>query len=123
MKQLAGKVAIVTGASSGIGYHVARLLARHGARLVVTGPRQRDLNALVQDIGRDDGVAIAVAGDIRDEALMRRLVQVAEERFGGLDIIFFALDGAASPLIGAGCDSPPVWRDSSESPGVVGCVA
>lgn len=88
MKQLTGKVAIVTGASSGIGYETARLFARHGAKLVVSARRQRELDALVEQIGRDDGVAIAVAGDVRDEHLAQRLVQIAVERFGGLDIAF-----------------------------------
>lgn len=88
MKQLAGKVAIVTGASSGIGYHTARLFAQHGAKLVVTTRRIEELNVLVEQIRQDDGVAIAVAGDIRNEQLAQRLVQTAEERFGGLDIAF-----------------------------------
>jgi len=88
MKQLAGKVAIVTGASSGIGYHTARLFAQHGAKLVITARRIEELNILVEQIRQEDGMAIAVAGDIRNEQLAQRLVQTAEERFGGLDIAF-----------------------------------
>jgi NAD(P)-dependent dehydrogenase (short-subunit alcohol dehydrogenase family) len=88
MKQLAGKVAIVTGASSGIGHATARLFAQHGAKLVVTARRQQELDTLVEQIRQDDGVAIAIAGDIRQEQLAQRLVQVAVERFGGLDIAF-----------------------------------
>lgn len=88
MKQLAGKVAIITGASSGIGYAAARLFAREGAKLVVTARREQELHALVEQIGQEDGTAIALAGDVRDEDLARRLVQVAVERFGGLDIAF-----------------------------------
>ncbi|MBP1206001.1 NAD(P)-dependent dehydrogenase (short-subunit alcohol dehydrogenase family) [Duganella sp. 1411] len=88
MNQLAGKVAIVTGASSGIGYEAAKLFARQGARVVVTARRQADLDALVDEIGRDGGAAVAVAGDVRDEQLARALVEVAVGRFGGLDIAF-----------------------------------
>lgn len=88
MNQLAGKTAIVTGASSGIGYETAKLFAQQGARVVVTARRQAQLDALVDEIERAGGAAVAVAGDIRDEQLARALVEVAVGRFGGLDIAF-----------------------------------
>jgi NAD(P)-dependent dehydrogenase (short-subunit alcohol dehydrogenase family) len=88
MGQLSGKVAIVTGASSGIGYESARLFAREGASVVVTARRQAELELLVAEIERDGGVAVAIAGDIRDEQLARALVDAAVGRFGGLDIAF-----------------------------------
>jgi len=100
MHQLTGKVAIVTGASSGIGYETARLFAREGAKVVVTARRQAELNALVADIERDGGEAVAVAGDIRDEHLARALVETAVGRFGGLDIAFnnAGTTGDAAPV-------------------------
>lgn len=88
MKQLSGKVAIVTGASSGIGYETAKLFAKEGAQIVVTARRQAELDALVAEIEGAGGAAIAVAGDIGDESLARELVDVAVSRFGGLDIAF-----------------------------------
>ena len=88
MHQLSGKVAIVTGASSGIGYATAKLFAQQGAKLVVTGRRQAELDALVAGIEQAGGAAIAIAGDIKDEALARTLVDTAIGRFGGLDIAF-----------------------------------
>ena len=88
MGTLSGKVAIVTGASSGIGLATARLFAREGARLVVTARRQALLDDLVADIRNDGGEAAAVAGDVKDEALQRALVETAHARFGGLDIAF-----------------------------------
>jgi NAD(P)-dependent dehydrogenase (short-subunit alcohol dehydrogenase family) len=88
MQQLAGKVAIVTGASSGIGYATARLFAREGASLIVTARRRAKLDALVDAIAGDGGNAVAVPGDVRDEALAERLVSAAAERFGGLDVAF-----------------------------------
>ncbi|MES2818958.1 MAG: SDR family oxidoreductase [Pseudomonadota bacterium] len=88
MKQLSGKVAIVTGASSGIGYATAKLFAREGANVIVTARRQAELDALVAEIEQEGGEAIAVAGDIRDEHLARALVEIAVGRFGGLDIAF-----------------------------------
>src|SRR5258705_35805 len=87
-QQLHGKVALITGASSGIGREAARLFARHGARLVLTARRQPELQALVAEIEQDGGQAIALAGDVRDEPLAQALVETATERFGGLDIAF-----------------------------------
>jgi NAD(P)-dependent dehydrogenase (short-subunit alcohol dehydrogenase family) len=88
MARLAGKVAIVTGASSGIGYATARLFADEGASVVVAARRQRELDALVADIEDRGGRATVVAGDVGDPELTRALVEVAVGRFGGLDIAF-----------------------------------
>ena len=62
MSALVNKVAIVTGASSGIGFATAKLFAREGARVVVNGRRKAELGALVAQIEGDGGQAIAVAG-------------------------------------------------------------
>jgi NADP-dependent 3-hydroxy acid dehydrogenase YdfG len=80
MTALADKVGIVTGASSGIGHATARLFAREGARVVVTARPQAELDALVASIEEEGGHAIAVAGDIRDEALAKLLVETAGSR-------------------------------------------
>ena len=88
MLALADKVAIVTGASSGIGHATAKLFAREGARVVVTARRQAQLDALVAQIEAAGGEAIAVAGDVRDEATAKLVVETAVRRFGGLDIAF-----------------------------------
>ncbi|MBI6955159.1 SDR family oxidoreductase [Pseudomonas sp. CCOS 191] len=85
--QLAGKVAIITGASSGIGRAAAKLFARHGANLVLTARRQAELEQLAAEITADGhGRVFTVAGDITDAALARELVDTAVSRFGGLDI-------------------------------------
>lgn len=87
--QLAGKVAIITGASSGIGRAAAKLFARHGANLVLTARRQAELEQLAADItAGGHGRVFTVAGDITDAALARELVDAAVSRFGGLDIAF-----------------------------------
>jgi len=88
MNALENKVAIVTGASSGIGYATAMLFAREGAAVVVSARRQAELDALVARIEKAGGHAIAVRGDVRDETLAKALVDTAIERFGGLDIAF-----------------------------------
>jgi NAD(P)-dependent dehydrogenase (short-subunit alcohol dehydrogenase family) len=88
MQALADKVAIVTGASSGIGRATALLFAQEGASVVVNARGQAGLDALVTQIAAAGGHAIAVAGDVRDEALAKQLVDVAMRSFGGLDIAF-----------------------------------
>ena len=83
MDVLAKKVAIVTGASSGIGRATARLFAGEGARVVVSGRRSAELDALVSDIEAEGGQAIAVPGDIKHEQVAKALVDTAVDRFGG----------------------------------------
>lgn len=88
MNALTNKVAIVTGASSGIGRATALLFAREGAKLVVTARRQPELDKLVAEIEAAGGQAVAVTGDVKDESLAKALVDTAIDRFGGLDIAF-----------------------------------
>ena len=86
MKLLLGKVAIITGASAGIGYETAKLFAREGAKVVVGARRQAELNALAAEIAEYGGTAAALAGDVKDEAYAKALVELATSKFGGLDI-------------------------------------
>ncbi|RUU82312.1 SDR family oxidoreductase [Mesorhizobium sp. M7A.F.Ca.MR.362.00.0.0] len=88
MFALANKIAIVTGASSGIGRASAKLFAEEGAKVIVAARRQAELDALVAEIEDNDGAAIALAGDVRDEAYAKALVDLTVEKFGGLDIAF-----------------------------------
>lgn len=87
-KRLDGKVAIITGASSGIGFATAQLFAAEGAKLVVGARRQVELDQLVEQIRSADGEAVALAGDVRSEEYAKALVALAVERFGRLDIAF-----------------------------------
>jgi NAD(P)-dependent dehydrogenase (short-subunit alcohol dehydrogenase family) len=88
MSSLADKVAIITGASSGIGRAAAKLFAAEGAKLVVSARREAELDKLVAEIEAAGGRAVAVAGDGKVEATARSLVDTAKARFGGLDIAF-----------------------------------
>lgn len=88
MPALADKVAIITGASSGIGRAAAKLFAAEGAKLVVAARRREELDKLVAEIAASGGEAIACAGDVKDEALHTKLVEAAQREFGGLDIAF-----------------------------------
>lgn len=88
MTTLADKVAIITGASSGIGHATAKLFAREGAKVVVAARRRAPLDALAAEIAASGGHAVAIAGDVRDETFARTLVEAAVKRFGGLDVAF-----------------------------------
>lgn len=88
MNRLNGKVAIITGASSGIGRATAQLFAKEGAALVVGARRQTELESLVAEIVAEGGRAIALAGDVQDEGYAQALVDAATHNFGRLDIAF-----------------------------------
>jgi len=88
MKVLQGKVAIITGASSGIGAATAKLFAAEGARVVLVARRREALAALADEIGAMGGEAAINAGDVRDEATAQSAVALAKRAFGGLDIAF-----------------------------------
>ncbi len=114
MNTLNGKVAIVTGASSGIGRATARLFAQEGARVVVAARRQIELDALVKEIDASGGKAVAVAGDVKDEAYAKALVDAAVARFGGLDIAFnnAGIVGEMRPVPEL---SLAAWRDTIDT--------
>ena len=86
--RLTNKVAIVTGASSGIGYAAAKMFAEAGAKLVVSARRQSLLDRLVSEIRQAGGQAVQLAGDISDEHVAKALVETAVSEFGGLDVAF-----------------------------------
>jgi NAD(P)-dependent dehydrogenase (short-subunit alcohol dehydrogenase family) len=85
--RLASKTAIVTGAGSGIGRAVAHALARHGAAVVVADIRRESADAVVAEICDAGGQAKAAVADVSDEPAVRRMVDVAVEAYGGLDIL------------------------------------
>ncbi|TCM52702.1 NAD(P)-dependent dehydrogenase (short-subunit alcohol dehydrogenase family) [Rhizobium sp. PP-F2F-G48] len=102
MPRLEEKVAIVTGASAGIGRATAKLFAAEGAKVVVGARRQAELDRLVAEIAADGGTAIALAGDVRSEDYHRALVATAVEHYGRLDVAFnnAGIMGEAGPSPG-----------------------
>jgi NAD(P)-dependent dehydrogenase (short-subunit alcohol dehydrogenase family) len=82
-----GKVAIVTGGSSGIGKEVARQLVAHGASVVLSGRDEDKLRSVAKEVSPDPSQVRVLAGDIGSPATGAALVDLAEKTFGGLDIL------------------------------------
>jgi len=88
MNILQNKVAIVTGASSGIGRATAKLFSQEGAKVIVAARRQHELDTLIVEIQQTGGEAKALAGDVKSEVYAKALVDLAIQEYGGLDIAF-----------------------------------
>jgi NAD(P)-dependent dehydrogenase (short-subunit alcohol dehydrogenase family) len=87
MKRLSGKVAVVTGGNAGIGEAIAKVFAREGASVVITGRRQGELYRVVSDIVKEQGKVFAVVGSVTDESHVQEAVRQAVQQFGRLDIL------------------------------------
>ena len=98
-RSIAGKVAIVTGAASGMGRATAHLFAAQGAKVAVTDLRQEACDAVVEEIAAADtpGEAKAWALDVSDQDAIKQVVGAVADSFGGIDILVnnagFAIPG------------------------------
>ena len=101
MSALAGKTAVVTGSSRGVGASTAKQLAAQGANVVVNyrqkAPRA---NKVVAEIEAAGGHAIAVGADLTDPAGVRSLLQAAVDTFGGLDLLVLNASGGMESDLG-----------------------
>ncbi len=86
-QRLEHKVAIVTGAGTGIGEAIAHKFAKEGASVVVNGLPGDPIEAVAQAINQYGGIAIACAGDVAEDAAAQRCVQIAITTYGKLDIL------------------------------------
>jgi 3-oxoacyl-[acyl-carrier protein] reductase len=88
MKKLENKVAVVTGASKGIGAAIAKHFAAEGAKVVVNYASSKEgADKVVKEITGNGGTAIAVQADVSNEADVTRLFKETEKAFGGLDVL------------------------------------
>jgi NADP-dependent 3-hydroxy acid dehydrogenase YdfG len=101
--ELTGTVALITGASSGIGEATARELARRGAAVALGARRKARLDALAHDIEQAGGRALAIEADVTDQDQARRLVAYTQEHFGRLDTV---VNNAGVMLLGPIEDAP-----------------
>ncbi|XP_013384079.1 uncharacterized protein LOC106154309 [Lingula anatina] len=86
-KPLYGKVAVVTGASSGIGAAISRQLAAAGAKVTMAARRENLLKEIQDEISKEGGVALAVRCDVTNRAEVKELIQHTESTLGPVDIL------------------------------------
>ena len=107
---LEGKVAMVAGASRGLGYAVAEALAREGARVSIASRDERAITAAASRIGGDDVLAMPV--DVRSAAAITRWSEETQRRFGGVDLLF---TNSGGPPAGAAISfDDAAWQDAVE---------
>lgn len=99
---LTGKVAIITGASKGIGEDIARVFARFGAKVVVSSRKQDACDALANDIKAQGGDATGIAAHVGDMDQLARLVEQTIAVYGGIDIL--VNNAASNPVFGPSLD-------------------
>jgi NAD(P)-dependent dehydrogenase (short-subunit alcohol dehydrogenase family) len=100
VKGLEGKVALVTGAGSGIGRATAVLLAREGATVVALGHRQESADDAAEEIRRNGGSALPVAADVGDADAVRDVLEQVDRELGRLDVVVAnaGVNGVWAPL-------------------------
>lgn len=87
MYDLTGKVAIITGSTRGIGNAIAKLMAKNGAAVVITGRKQEACDKVAAEIEAEGGKAIGVATSVDDPASRENLVKTTVEKLGRIDIL------------------------------------
>lgn len=107
---LAGKTALLTGASRGLGFATAQILAQEGARLVINGRDPERLSEAADKLAKYGGEVIALPGDVGETDTPARLVSEAVHAFGGLDLLF---TNAGGPPPGAFEEiEEATWQDA-----------
>jgi len=110
---LQGKIAMVAGASRGLGYGVARALAREGARVSMTSRNREAIEAAAQALAQETGAeVVGTACDVRSADAIARWSDVTRERFGGVDVLFTNSGGPpAGPAVSF---DDRAWQSASE---------
>jgi len=97
MGKLSGKVAVITGANSGIGLATAKRFAQEGARVFMSGRRQKELDAAVAEVGEN---ARGIQGDVSNLADLDRLFAIVKEEAGTIDVLFANAGGGEFAALG-----------------------
>jgi NAD(P)-dependent dehydrogenase (short-subunit alcohol dehydrogenase family) len=98
-QELKGKVAIVTGATSGIGRATALRFAQSGAQVVAVGRDEQRLKEVVEEITGQGGAALSIRADVTVQPIARRVVEKTVEQFGGIDVLVNAAGHIANGTI------------------------
>ena len=107
--QLEGKVAVITGAASGIGMAMATMFAAEGARVVAGDWNQERLDAVVTSIQGNGGTIVGIQGNIADKESAEQLIEQAVSTYGRLDILCNNA-GVMDYMQGVGEMSDEIWR-------------
>lgn len=99
---LSGKVAVITGASKGIGEEIARYLAAYGAKVVISSRKQGDLDELAIEMRQEGADVTAIAAHAGEMPQLRNLVDKTVEVYGGIDIL--VNNAATNPVFGPSLD-------------------
>jgi NAD(P)-dependent dehydrogenase (short-subunit alcohol dehydrogenase family) len=108
MSMLAGKVALITGSSSGIGRATAKVFASHGAKVVLAARREDELRTLADEIRAGGGSAAYIRTDVTQEQQVKKMVEFAVSEFGRLD--------CAANNAGGGVPASADWPDVDSEP-------
>jgi len=112
--ELEGRVAVVTGASRGIGLAIAEALASHGCSVVITGRSMASLESAAKELAVYDTRVAPHECDIRNEASVQRLFAFIEDEFGRLDFLVNNA-GVYGPAVAIGEVDPAGWRDAIDT--------
>lgn len=101
---LSNKVALITGASKGIGEAIARIFAQYGAKVVISSRKQADLDELANHIKAAGGECTGIAAHAGEMAQLKLLVEKTVDTYGGIDIL--VNNAATNPVYGPSLDCP-----------------